>query len=232
MNLSKKLIMLSIIPTILFTLISCFYIIPNAKKSIYLEKDIQIRYNVENAYSIVGYYYSLAEKGVMPVAAAQATAKETISKMRYGQDGYFWIDNTNFVNLMHGTRPETVGENRKETKDVKGTYMVKEYIEGAIQHKAEGYFSDFWFPKPNETEASPKRGYAKFFEPWGWIVATGDQTLFVRNDAVELAWEVFMPVLESWEKRPDVNALRQYETGSWGPVEAEQLLAQDGNKWR
>jgi len=165
--------MLSIIPTILFTLISCFYIIPNAKKSIYLEKDIQIRYNVENAYSIVGYYYSLAEKGVMPVAAAQATAKETISKMRYGQDGYFWIDNTNFVNLMHGTRPETVGENRKETKDVKGTYMVKEYIEGAIQHKAEGYFSDFWFPKPNETEASPKRGYAKFFEPWGWIVATG-----------------------------------------------------------
>jgi len=61
---------------------------------------------------------------------------------------------------------------------------------------------------------------------------TGDQTLFVRNDAVELAWEVFMPVLESWEKRPDVNALRQYETGSWGPVEAEQLLAQDGNKWR
>lgn len=61
---------------------------------------------------------------------------------------------------------------------------------------------------------------------------TGDQTLFVRNDAVELAWEVFMPVLELWAKKPEINALRAYETGSWGPIEADLLLAQAGHKWR
>lgn len=61
---------------------------------------------------------------------------------------------------------------------------------------------------------------------------TGDQTLFVRNDAVELAWEVFMPVLDAWSKTPETNALRPYKAGSWGPVEADDLLAQAGHKWR
>lgn len=61
---------------------------------------------------------------------------------------------------------------------------------------------------------------------------TGDQTLFVRSDAVELSWEVFMPVLNAWDKYPIINPLRFYPTGSWGPQEAHNLIEQDGYKWR
>ena len=61
---------------------------------------------------------------------------------------------------------------------------------------------------------------------------TGDQTLFVRNDAVELSWQLFMPVLEAWERYPAANPLRFYSSRSWGPREADSLLAQDGRQWR
>lgn len=74
---------------------------------------------------------------------------------------------------MHATKPETVGQNRSNTQDAKGNYMVKNYGEGALQHKDPVFYSSFWLPKPNETEASMKRGYVKLFQPWGWIICTG-----------------------------------------------------------
>ncbi|HJP65658.1 MAG TPA: glucose-6-phosphate dehydrogenase [Actinomycetota bacterium] len=46
----------------------------------------------------------------------------------------------------------------------------------------------------------------------------GDHTLFTREDEVERAWEVLMPVL----RHPPPVAL--YEPGSWGPKEAEDLI--------
>jgi glucose-6-phosphate 1-dehydrogenase len=47
----------------------------------------------------------------------------------------------------------------------------------------------------------------------------GDHTLFTREDEVERAWEVLMPVLE----RPPSVVF--YEKGSWGPQEADALIA-------
>ena len=46
----------------------------------------------------------------------------------------------------------------------------------------------------------------------------GDHTLFTREDEVERAWEILMPVLED---RPPVCF---YEPGSWGPDEADALI--------
>src|SRR5439155_16011915 len=46
----------------------------------------------------------------------------------------------------------------------------------------------------------------------------GDHTLFTRSDEVERAWEVIAPVLEN---PPQVHF---YDRGSWGPVEADQLM--------
>ncbi len=60
----------------------------------------------------------------------------------------------------------------------------------------------------------------------------GDQTLFTRGDEVEASWRVLTPLLSVWDApaRPDVVSL--YEAGTWGPVEAEMLLNQDGRRWR
>ena len=50
----------------------------------------------------------------------------------------------------------------------------------------------------------------------------GDGALFTREDAVEAAWAVVDPVLETHQPA------RPYEHGSWGPKEADVLIAADG----
>jgi glucose-6-phosphate 1-dehydrogenase len=52
----------------------------------------------------------------------------------------------------------------------------------------------------------------------------GDQTLFWRQDAVELSWQFLAPMLE----RPDAPRLFPYRAGTWGPQEAAGLLAAHG----
>jgi glucose-6-phosphate 1-dehydrogenase len=51
----------------------------------------------------------------------------------------------------------------------------------------------------------------------------GDQLLFVRQDAVEAAWAIVDPILG-----PDTTPLHEYQPGSWGPAEAEQIAADCG----
>jgi glucose-6-phosphate 1-dehydrogenase len=61
-------------------------------------------------------------------------------------------------------------------------------------------------------------------------IMTGDQTLFMRADQVEAAWEILMPIINSWESKKSLN-FPNYSPGSWGPEIAEALIAQDGFHW-
>lgn len=61
-------------------------------------------------------------------------------------------------------------------------------------------------------------------------VMQGDQTLFMRGDEVEAAWELIMPVLSNWQNKKSIN-FPNYAAGTWGPELAEALVAQDGYHW-
>ncbi len=61
-------------------------------------------------------------------------------------------------------------------------------------------------------------------------VIEGDATLFMRGDQVEAAWEVIMPILELWQAKPPVD-FPNYAPSSWGPEDAEALIAKDGHHW-
>ncbi|HVM87483.1 MAG TPA: glucose-6-phosphate dehydrogenase [Puia sp.] len=61
-------------------------------------------------------------------------------------------------------------------------------------------------------------------------VMEGNATLFMRSDQVEAAWKIIMPVLEAWEMRPPVD-FPNYAPDSWGPEDAEALIARDGHNW-
>jgi glucose-6-phosphate 1-dehydrogenase len=50
----------------------------------------------------------------------------------------------------------------------------------------------------------------------------GDATLFARQDVVEAAWAIVDPLVK------DPGALYEYEPGSWGPPQADQLVAEIG----
>jgi glucose-6-phosphate 1-dehydrogenase len=58
----------------------------------------------------------------------------------------------------------------------------------------------------------------------------GDAALFARADEIELAWCLIDPILAGWEQ-PDASPLAVYKPGTWGPAEANELLAQEGRAW-
>jgi glucose-6-phosphate 1-dehydrogenase len=58
----------------------------------------------------------------------------------------------------------------------------------------------------------------------------GDATLFTRADNIERAWAIIDPIIEGWGGAHGLP-LARYVPGSWGPDEAESMLAQAGHRW-
>lgn len=58
----------------------------------------------------------------------------------------------------------------------------------------------------------------------------GDPTLFIRADEVSRSWRIVDPILKHWAADPEPIPL--YQAGTWGPREAQDLLARDGREWR
>lgn len=61
-------------------------------------------------------------------------------------------------------------------------------------------------------------------------VMEGDATLFMRADQVEAAWKAIESILHAWKTRPPVD-FPNYSPGTWGPEDAEALIARDGHNW-
>jgi glucose-6-phosphate 1-dehydrogenase len=59
----------------------------------------------------------------------------------------------------------------------------------------------------------------------------GDATLFIRRDEVETAWQIVDSIRAGWDGKPLSNR-EFYAAGTWGPIAAEELLAQAGHVWR
>jgi len=58
----------------------------------------------------------------------------------------------------------------------------------------------------------------------------GDASLFARADEIEMAWKLVDSILASWDA-PEAEPLAFYDAGSWGPKEADDLLARRGQTW-
>ncbi len=59
----------------------------------------------------------------------------------------------------------------------------------------------------------------------------GDATLFQRADNIEAGWWAVQPILDAWANNPP-NDFPNYGAGSDGPAAADELLVQDGHRWR
>jgi glucose-6-phosphate 1-dehydrogenase len=58
----------------------------------------------------------------------------------------------------------------------------------------------------------------------------GDAALFIRRDEVEVAWSIVDSIRKAWTGKPLSNR-EFYSAGTWGPVAADDLLAQTGHYW-
>ena len=63
-------------------------------------------------------------------------------------------------------------------------------------------------------------------------VIVGDATLFTRSDEVECSWSLMDAILEGWSRDGGTPPPVTYESGTWGPAEADEFIAKDGRQWR
>jgi glucose-6-phosphate 1-dehydrogenase len=61
-------------------------------------------------------------------------------------------------------------------------------------------------------------------------IMKGDATLFLRRDQTEAAWFVIAPIMEVWNTVQSAD-FPNYQAGTWGPEEADTLIAQNGHSW-
>jgi glucose-6-phosphate 1-dehydrogenase len=81
-----------------------------------------------------------------------------------------------------------------------------------------GYRETFETPLPDAYEALL------------WDVMINDETLFMRADQVEAAWDALTPVLDAWAT-PAPDDFPNYPSGTWGPLAAEELMRRTGREW-
>lgn len=155
-------------------------IIENDMRSSY---DEQIKAQVDNVISLCQSIYNRYEKGEYTLDEAKKLAADQIRDLRYGNNGYFWVDTydgTNVVLLGN----DTEGTNRMDAVDTNGFAYIQAIINAGKQE--DGGFTDYVFPREGETESSPKRAYSKAFEPFGWVLGTGNYTDDIDDDVLDV----------------------------------------------
>lgn len=159
--------------------------ITTMKEVLYDDYDAQIQGQVENVMTLLERIYAEYQDGAYTEDAAQKLAADLVRELRYGESGYFWIDTYEGDNVVL-LGQETEGTNRLEAEDSHGYQMIKDIIKNGRQQN--GGFTEYYYPKEDSTEPYPKRAYSKAFEPWQWVVGTGNyvdelELLAVDNSA-------------------------------------------------
>jgi methyl-accepting chemotaxis protein len=108
-----------------------------------------------------------------------------VKNSRYGKSGYFWINDQAGAMVMHPIKPSLNGKNLMNIKDAAGKKFFAEMVD-ISKSQSNGYV-DYMWPKPGFEEPQQKVSYIFTFEPYGWIIGTGEYvdnvTAQMQNEA-------------------------------------------------
>lgn len=153
-------------------------ILAEEEDNIRQDYDKNIREQVQQVISLLDCYKAEIDAGVYTKEEGMKRAADKVRNLRYGEDGYFWVDQSDGTNVvLLGNDIE--GTNRLDTKDVTGYEMVRYFIQTAV--KEGSCYSDYWYPKEGKTDPMPKRAYTQYYEPFDWVVGTGNYTDYIDD---------------------------------------------------
>jgi methyl-accepting chemotaxis protein len=127
---------------------------------------------VESAHSTAQHYYDQAQAGAITEEQARTSTIETIEWMRYGDNGYLWINDFQPVMIMHPFAKKLEGESLADYKDPNGTHLFNNMVQ-EVKKSGAGFVNYVWQKGDDSANLQPKLSYVKGFEPWGWIIGTG-----------------------------------------------------------
>ena len=153
------------------------------KTSLLLDYDEMIKSQVQSSVAILEYFYALQQSGELSEDEAKYQAKETIKSMRYGTEGYMWIDSLDYTLIGHPMVPDKEGTTRFEVKDPDGNFVIQNII-NAVKDPNHNGFTEYLWEKPQDVgtgKLTVKRAYSQLFSPWGWVISTGNYVDHLDN---------------------------------------------------
>ncbi len=158
------------IAVICFLAVSSYQVL-RLKQALEAGHALDLKHVTEVAAGILREEYAASEAGRISAAEAKKRAASRISKLRYGKDGYFWINDLGGRMIMHPMKPELDGKIVIDQKDPDGVPLFREFIR-TVKESGSGYVRYSW-PKPGAKEPQPKISFVTGFAPWGWIIGSG-----------------------------------------------------------
>lgn len=134
--------------------------------------DADIKHNVQSVISALNGIINQEKEGLLSSSEAEILAADVVRNSAYENGGYFWADTMDGVNVVLLGKEDVEGTSRIDLTDHFGNKIIQSFID-LIKKDGSG-FHEYYFPKAGETEPLPKRAYVEFFEPYGWIIGTGN----------------------------------------------------------
>ena len=192
-SISIKIMSISLFTIVLIMTGMLAYYLPLMKQKLIDEKKIATKDMVDAAYTLVGFYEAKAKAGELRLDEAKQRAAASIRSMRYKDDDYFFISDSNAKIIMHATKPELEGKDLSNEKDPNGKYIFREFAQVG-KEKGEG-FVDYMWPKAGNTKPVPKISYVKFNKQWDWIIGTGIYVDDVHTETAKIQWQLITGTL-------------------------------------
>ena len=151
-----------------------------------------VQQQVESSYSLIQHFYKLEQQG-MPRLEAQRLAKDAIRELRYGNNDYFWINDSTPVVVVHGVKPSLEGKNVNNIQDPNGLYLFREIVK-ASKRKKNGDFVSYFWPKAGSDIPVEKLSFVVHFPQWDWIIGSG---IYIDDVAVAFQKNLISMVITS-----------------------------------
>jgi diguanylate cyclase (GGDEF)-like protein len=131
-----------------------------------------IKEKVYQAHNVANSIYS--ENKGQPDDVVQRLIVAALKSVRFNNGrGYYFILDMQGKSIMIPHYPEQENLDQWDAMDSKGTYVTREFVSIA-KNRGEG-FNKWWFFKPdNHVDQREKIGFVKLFEPYGWVIGTGE----------------------------------------------------------
>ena len=169
-SIMKKLGLLTLISILGLVAVSA-YMALDARNNSRHEREDMVRHAVETASGVLTWAHQMETSGKLPREEAQALAKQAIGLMRYDEHDYFFIADMQGTMLMHPLKPELNGKSGSSLRDPNGVAFLDLLVEKVRKEKS-GFVTYHW-PMPGKTVPVEKFSFGEGFEPWGWVVVSG-----------------------------------------------------------
>ncbi len=152
-----------------------------------LKRDI--RQQVDQALQIAHAIHA-REQGRRPEEEIRQLIVETLRPLRfYDGRGYFFIDDLAGNCVLLPTAPEREGSSLLDNRDDNGHYIMRGLLDAVANPEGRGFSRYRWYAPENPQAMADKIAYVRLFEPFGWLIGTGEYLSTIERELQQQALE-------------------------------------------